>query len=240
MPPTMPQMFTVKAYNQGQTIFREGTEGSFACIVNSGEVAVVKELNGEVVTLAKLGKGAVFGEMALVGMDRRTASVVALTYTEVVVVDRERLQKALEGANPLVAALVRGLVERLATTSAKVRRETTPFDRLVSLAALLQAASEGLTPGEDGFARYPLSRLVEYNQLTLRLSPAEVEQALNQLVSAKLAYLERMAQGRQLIIPQPGQLARRAKALAERLARQAEAPAPAGPGGESGPEVSLD
>lgn len=221
----MPIMFQVKAYNQGQTIFREGQDGSFACIVNSGQVAVTKEVNGEPLTLATLGRGAVFGEMALVGLEKRTASVVALTYTEVVVVDRERLHKALESSNPLIAALVKGLVERLAATSSMVRKEMTPGDKMVALAMLIQAATEEMVPEKDGMVRYALGRVMEYNQAVLRFSSAEMEQFLTQLAGAKLLQIERLPKGRQLAFSQPAQLGRRARALAERLASQPDQPA---------------
>jgi len=59
----MAQYFQVKNFNQGQVIFREGQEGSYACIVHSGEVDVFKDVDGKAVRLARLGRGAVFGEI---------------------------------------------------------------------------------------------------------------------------------------------------------------------------------
>ncbi len=220
MPPRMTVTFRTKAYNQGQTIFKEGQDGSFACIIHSGKVAVVKDLAGEKVTLAVLKKGAVFGEMALVADERRTATVVALEYTEVVIVDRHRLNQALEQAVPLVQALVRGLVERLAHTSAMVRKQYDRAAKLESFVRLLQAWLDSSPVDPEGVAYIPIPKLMELCQEVLHLPSYEVEALLRELRQDEVVQVSRSSKGRALVLDRPQHLAAEAGAVVKRLARE--------------------
>ena len=220
--PGMPTAFTIKAFSKGQKIFREGQDGSYACIINSGKVAVNKEVKGEEVTLAILEKGAVFGEMALISTEKRTATVVALEYTEVVVVDRARLNAALQHSVPLVQALVRGLVERLASTSQQVRKQELLADQLRALANLMQAWTDLNPPDEKGAVTLPLLKLLEYGRATMRIPPPEMEELISQLEESGVIKLERTKKGRQIILEKPAMFMQKAMSAADALAGQAK------------------
>ncbi len=226
MPPKMTVTFRTKAYNQGQTIFKEGQEGSFACIINTGKVAVSKEVKGEQVPLAVLGRGAIFGEMALVSNEKRTASVIALEYTEVVVVDRQRLQQALENSNPMVQALVYGLVERLANTNQLVAKQQQHSDMVKALANLIQLWTEGVSPDEYGRVQLPLTKLIDYSKATMQMPAPTLEQVLDYLAQDDLLNLRRTPRGRVVVLDKPSQLVRKATNLARRMAEveQRESP----------------
>jgi hypothetical protein len=60
---------TIKA---GETVFRQGDPGDALYIVAEGSVEVLNEQH----TLAELGKGQAFGEMALLSGGTRTATIV--------------------------------------------------------------------------------------------------------------------------------------------------------------------
>ena len=64
----------------GDEIFAEGDPAEDAFVIDSGEVDIVKEVDGEPVVLARLGAGEIFGEMGLVDDKPRsaTASVVVI------------------------------------------------------------------------------------------------------------------------------------------------------------------
>ncbi len=227
MPPKMTVTFRTKAYNQGQTIFKEGQDGSFACIINTGKVAVTKEVNGEQVPLAVLGRGSIFGEMALVSNDKRTASVTALEYTEVVVVDRQRLQKALETANPMVQALVYSLVERLTNTNQLVAKQQQHSDMVKALANLIQLWTEGVSPDEYGRIQLPISKLADYSKATMQMPAPTLEQVLDYLAQDELLNLRRTPRGRMVVVDKPSQLVRKATNLAKRMAEAEQMEAPA-------------
>ena len=61
-----------KMYQDGDRIFKEGDEGLFAYLVQSGSVEIYREQTGQVITT--IGAGGIFGEMALIDGKPRAAS----------------------------------------------------------------------------------------------------------------------------------------------------------------------
>jgi CRP/FNR family cyclic AMP-dependent transcriptional regulator len=66
-----------KKYAAGDTIFHEGESGKALYVVLEGSIKVIKKSNSENKTLAVLGPGAHFGELALIGHTSRFATAVA-------------------------------------------------------------------------------------------------------------------------------------------------------------------
>lgn len=62
----------------GAYFFREGDQGEALYVLEGGSVAVLKTARGRPVLLRQLGAGDCFGEMALLDMSPRSASVRAL------------------------------------------------------------------------------------------------------------------------------------------------------------------
>ena len=78
---------------QGQSVVRQGEEGHEAFVVVRGMLDAVRDVHGQRVTLASLGPGAIFGEMALVSEAPRAASVLAVEPTLLLVAQREDLER---------------------------------------------------------------------------------------------------------------------------------------------------
>ena len=68
----------------GDILFREGEVGDFAYQIISGEIEICKFNGDEYITLATLSKGALFGEMALIDRQPRSAMARATKETTVV------------------------------------------------------------------------------------------------------------------------------------------------------------
>tara|TARA_R110002049_G_scaffold72490_2_gene187079 strand:+ start:77573 stop:78034 length:462 start_codon:yes stop_codon:yes gene_type:complete len=64
--------------SRGHYFFREGEPGGALFVLREGAVEVLREWNGQTVTLGRLGQGDCFGEMALVDFRPRSASVRAV------------------------------------------------------------------------------------------------------------------------------------------------------------------
>lgn len=64
--------------HHGETFFEQGHTGDSVYVLMRGRVAVVRELEGEEFVLAEFGPGHCFGEVALVAISPRTATVRAL------------------------------------------------------------------------------------------------------------------------------------------------------------------
>jgi CRP-like cAMP-binding protein len=82
-------------YEDGEIIFEEGKSGDWVCVVLEGAVEVSKTVSGGKFILGKLGRGEIFGELALLGAVKRTATVRAIGETTIGIVDREFLDKEL-------------------------------------------------------------------------------------------------------------------------------------------------
>jgi cAMP-dependent protein kinase regulator len=115
------EMITVPA---GQVVIEEGEEGAEAYIVARGELEVARKANeesGQGVVLAKLGSGALFGEMALLSRAPRAARVTTTRASILLVAKRDALevvaQKRPEVGIELAAHCRRRMVANLARTS---------------------------------------------------------------------------------------------------------------------------
>jgi CRP-like cAMP-binding protein len=96
----------------GKVLAREGQFGHEFFIIDAGTAEVIR--GGE--TIAELGAGDFFGEMALLEEDRRTATVIAKTPMSLIVMTRSNF-RSLDRAQPAVHALVsKAIAERHAPT----------------------------------------------------------------------------------------------------------------------------
>lgn len=98
-----------KVFYAGQKIFKEGDRGDRAYLIQDGTVEIVK--NG--MTLATLGKGELFGEMALVDDQPRMASATALTDASVVIISRDNFREKLAKADPFIRGLLNIFVRNI-------------------------------------------------------------------------------------------------------------------------------
>src|SRR5262249_53269199 len=81
---------------QGSTVIQQGATGEEAYFVGRGELEVRREREGETIMRARLTKGAIFGEMALLSRAPRTGSVVATRPSIVLEVKRDALDALAE------------------------------------------------------------------------------------------------------------------------------------------------
>lgn len=108
----------------GEVICRQGDAGGSMYILVAGRAKVVAERDGEEVRLLDyLGRGAHFGEMAVLTDGVRTATVVAIVDSELLELNREQFDRLLVTAPGFAANLSRSLGTRLRwETSRKQRR----------------------------------------------------------------------------------------------------------------------
>jgi NADH dehydrogenase len=108
LPPDIVQLETHRAagvrreyFEPGQVIFREGDRGEQLYVITDGEVEVVREHGADETPLRRLGRGECFGEIALVSDRPRTATVRAVSASNVLAVDREAFQALFATLPPL-------------------------------------------------------------------------------------------------------------------------------------------
>lgn len=105
--------FHRRSFPPGATIFREGDPGRHGYLIECGRVEISANRQGSDFSIASLGPGELFGEMALIDNQVRTATATALERTEVVSISRDQLQKKMERADPVLALLLRVILKRL-------------------------------------------------------------------------------------------------------------------------------
>ncbi len=113
--------FPRRTFQAGETIVREGEQGDAAYIIVAGSCEIQKDLPGSVETLQTIGPGAVFGEMAILTEGPRTATVVAVEKTVVMVVTSAILEQEMEALKPWMATLLKSLAARFRDVDTKHR-----------------------------------------------------------------------------------------------------------------------
>jgi CRP/FNR family transcriptional regulator, cyclic AMP receptor protein len=84
-------MFVIKEYRKGKTIVRQGTHDTSAFLIKKGKVEVfVTDDVGNKKVLASLKENDLFGEMAMISNDARTASVIVLEDYELAILTRDK------------------------------------------------------------------------------------------------------------------------------------------------------
>ena len=81
----------VRNLASGDVLFREGEVGDYAYQIIKGKIEVCKFNGDEYITLSMLEKGALFGEMALIDKQPRSAMARAVVETTVKEIDQEAL-----------------------------------------------------------------------------------------------------------------------------------------------------
>jgi len=86
-----------RRYNKGDVVFREGDVGRELFVIREGGVEISRRgLSNAPITLARLGKGDFFGEMAFVDEKPRSATATAADALQVCVLPSGTLEKAVE------------------------------------------------------------------------------------------------------------------------------------------------
>jgi len=110
-------------FRQSDFIIRQGEDGACMYCIAEGECSVSVKVDGCPFTLASIGPGDVFGELAIFDHRPRSASVQAVTDCVLLRVD-EGLVQSLAGLYPaaaykLMVGIVREIGDRLRKTSVR-------------------------------------------------------------------------------------------------------------------------
>jgi len=133
----------VRFFDQGATIFKEDDEGSEMFIIISGLVEIRKSTGtSSSKILTALQKGDMFGEMAIIEKQPRSASAVAVQPTKVLVLN-EKLYDSMIGTNPDFARKMnKVLSERIRRADAIIQNIMTTNRQNQLWAGLVQYARE--------------------------------------------------------------------------------------------------
>jgi CRP-like cAMP-binding protein len=98
-----------EVFPAGTTVFSEGEPGERLYVVKSGEV----ELTADGRQLEVVGEGGLFGEMAVIDREPRSATAVAETDVELVGIDKRRFWFLVQETPYFAEIVMRVMADRL-------------------------------------------------------------------------------------------------------------------------------
>lgn len=113
---------TSLGYKPATIIFHEGEPGRCAYLIERGQVEISRRAGGEKQVLAVLGEGDLFGEMAPIDNQRRSATATALADTDLIPIDRDQIDQLVSHADPLMSLLLRVLLTRIRSSQSQDAR----------------------------------------------------------------------------------------------------------------------
>lgn len=110
-------------YAPGTHIVRRGDVAERLFLITSGQLSVTIERPGGSQRLATLSAGMVFGELSLIGRERRTADVYADTMVECLVLDADEFETMTEDDPALACAVLANLLRIVGRTARRMTNE---------------------------------------------------------------------------------------------------------------------
>jgi CRP-like cAMP-binding protein len=104
-------------YRAGERLFEKGDEGDAAFIIIEGEVEVLVPAEGGEQSVAVLGKGEIFGELAVICDQTRSSAIAARTGLETLRLDRNVVLNLMREFPDISVEMVRILGGRLERTT---------------------------------------------------------------------------------------------------------------------------
>ena len=174
-----------RSYLGGEAIFREGDTGDTCYLVRSGRVRVTRRhSDGRTLTLAEMGKGQMFGELAMFDGETRSATVEAVEDTSALALLAGDVRRLLLSHPEIAVKMLSGVAGRLRAANERLARQSfqTVAGRVAS-ALLGQVESRRA----DGAAHNGEPVLIEATQAQI----AQLAGASRESASRFLAKLER-------------------------------------------------
>jgi CRP/FNR family transcriptional regulator len=172
-----------RQFPAGTRVFHEGDDSDACYIVKEGSFRVTREhSDGRAITLATLGPGEIFGELAMLDGDKRSASAEALSDGELLALPANDVRALLARHPEIALKLVAGLVRRLRAANVRLSRQSfqTVPSRVAGILAQLSREAQ-----IDGDSEEEVT--IEMNQTDL----AQLAGTSRESVSRFLAELER-------------------------------------------------
>lgn len=136
-------------YPAGRAVLMEDAWGNAVYFVESGWVKVRRHVGDDFVTLAVLGKGDFFGEMAILDESPRSTDVVALSSVNLLSISAQRFIQTLFKDSQLHHRMLQLMVQRLRQTNFRFQLRNQP--PAVKLAYTLSSINEAYgIPADQG------------------------------------------------------------------------------------------
>jgi CRP-like cAMP-binding protein len=173
-----------KSCPAGTVLFQEGDEGTTMYVLQSGRVRISKESKDGSKTLAILGPGEFFGEMAILNRKPRTASAEVVEAARLLVLDAKTFEAMVLSNVEIAVRLIKKLARRLdnADTLIEILMHRDPKARVIL--GLSREAEQGGIEQDDGSVLVPLTR--DDLAAQVGLTPDEIADVLSRLTRLRM------------------------------------------------------
>jgi CRP/FNR family cyclic AMP-dependent transcriptional regulator len=112
----------INTYAKGEVVFQEGEKGDSLYIVLKGQVKVcLYDEDGREYILAAIGRDGFFGELALIDELPRSANVITLENSELLIIRRHEFTRLLMENPTITIAIVKVLSRRLREADERIK-----------------------------------------------------------------------------------------------------------------------
>jgi CRP/FNR family cyclic AMP-dependent transcriptional regulator len=114
-----------RRFEASQVVFREGDTSDTCYVIRSGHARAVRaHLDGRSITLAQFGPGDIFGELAMLDEERRSATIETLEEMEAIAILGADMRRLLREHPDISVKLITALGRRLRETNERLTRQS--------------------------------------------------------------------------------------------------------------------
>ena len=140
-------------FTAGEIVFREGDFSNSCYVISSGHAAAMRgHAGGRAITLARFGPGDMFGELAMLDDQQRSATIEALDQLDAISIRGDDMRRSLRAHPDIAVKMITALARKLRQTNERLAGQSfqTVQSRVAkALSELVDAArAEGDVNGE--------------------------------------------------------------------------------------------
>ncbi|MEZ0226360.1 MAG: EAL domain-containing protein [Alphaproteobacteria bacterium] len=176
------QSSTKRQFKKGEILIREGERGECAYVIETGNVEILVQREGQPIQIGLRGPGSLIGEMAMIDDKPRTATVRAVDDCDVIEITREDFSRRVDAADPVLKMVMRVITTRYRDMIG--RTETIRF---------VPSPATEASENAEAFHDIALSTIKIHNELKMALQRGELMlfyQPIIDIVNMKVAGFE--------------------------------------------------
>jgi CRP-like cAMP-binding protein len=119
------QVAVPRHYESGSIIIREGDRGNTCYVMRSGRARITRQhQDGRAITLTNVGPGEIFGELAMLGDEVRSATVETIEDVEALAILADDLKRMLKQHPETSVKLLEALAAKLRLANERISRQS--------------------------------------------------------------------------------------------------------------------
>jgi CRP-like cAMP-binding protein len=175
-----------REFPKGTILFREGEPGREMFVVQTGKVAISKNVGDVEKVLVTLGQGEFFGEMSILNNKPRSATATCADDAKLLVIDSKTFEAMIRGNAEIAIRMIKKLADRLQEADNQI--ENLLFkDASSRVVHFLATKAEKGTPVTGG--GYKIDMSPKELPALIGVQPEAVEDVLMKLLKAKIIHM---------------------------------------------------